>query len=97
MVLSAEEERVQYLQSVLLDFLAINAEQDISWTHARHFYLCQWYIDNNTEKSRIAAGGTHKMHSRKQSRKKRSNKGITIDFFIQGLSYLLKLFLIKFE
>lgn len=80
MVLSVEEERVQYLQSVLLDFLAVNAEQDISWTHARHFYLCQWYIDNNTEKSRIASGGTHKMHSRKQSRKKKSLRGNHISY-----------------
>ncbi|XP_067623755.1 nipped-B protein isoform X2 [Eurosta solidaginis] len=41
-----EDERVEFLQKILLDFLAANAHVDNPiWDYARHFYLTQWYRD----------------------------------------------------
>ena len=37
-----EEKRCQFLQRVLLDWLAVNAESDAALLHARHFYIGQW-------------------------------------------------------
>lgn len=56
-VLNPDEERVEFLQKILLDFLAVNAqEENIVWEHARHFYLTQWYRDILKKKRAIAEG-----------------------------------------
>lgn len=57
---NTEEERTQFLQRVLLDFLAINAQGDQAYRHARHFYIAQWYKDAISEKARLASGGKDK-------------------------------------
>lgn len=62
---NTEEERTQFLQRVLLDFLAINAQGDQAYRHARHFYIAQWYKDALNEKSRLASGGKDKRSSLK--------------------------------
>lgn len=41
-----DEERTQFLQRVLLDYLAERGQSDPALTYARHFYLAQWYQDN---------------------------------------------------
>jgi len=41
-----DEERIQFLQRVLLDYLAIKSLSEPALRHARHFYLAQWYQDN---------------------------------------------------
>ncbi|XP_046684148.1 LOW QUALITY PROTEIN: nipped-B-like protein [Homalodisca vitripennis] len=41
-----DEERTQFLQKVLLDYLAMRGQVDPALTYARHFYLAQWYQDN---------------------------------------------------
>lgn len=41
-----DEERTQFLQKVLLDYLAVRGQVDPALTYARHFYLAQWYQDN---------------------------------------------------
>lgn len=41
-----DEERTQFLQSVLLDFLAVRSQSDHSLNYARYFYLTLWYQDN---------------------------------------------------
>ncbi|XP_050529053.1 nipped-B-like protein isoform X2 [Daktulosphaira vitifoliae] len=41
-----DEERTQFLQRVLLDYLAIRSLSEPALRHARHFYLAQWYQDN---------------------------------------------------
>lgn len=41
-----DEERTQFLQRVLLDYLAIRSTTEPALSHARHFYLAQWYQDN---------------------------------------------------
>lgn len=40
-----DEERTEFLQRVLLDYLAINGQKDQAWNCARHFYITQWYRD----------------------------------------------------
>lgn len=56
--LTPDEERVEFLQKILLDFLAVNAqEENIVWEHSRHFYLTQWYRDILKRKKMIADGG----------------------------------------
>lgn len=41
-----DEERTQFLQRVLLDYLAVRGQVDPALTYSRHFYLAQWYQDN---------------------------------------------------
>uniref|UniRef100_A0A182MZ11 Nipped-B protein n=1 Tax=Anopheles dirus TaxID=7168 RepID=A0A182MZ11_9DIPT len=55
--LDEEEERTEFLQKILLDFLAVNAhEGNVVWNHARHFYITQWYRDMMQRKKKIAEG-----------------------------------------
>lgn len=54
-----EEERTEFLQVILLDFLAVNAEEDnLIYDYARHFYLVQWYKDVIDRKKKVAEGET---------------------------------------
>lgn len=54
-----EEERTEFLQIILLDFLAVNAEEDnLIYDYARHFYLVQWYKDVIDRKKKVAEGET---------------------------------------
>ncbi|CAH0720832.1 unnamed protein product, partial [Brenthis ino] len=43
--LDEDEDRTEFLQRVLLDYLAINGQKDQAWNCARHFYITQWYRD----------------------------------------------------
>ena len=76
--LDYEEERTQFLQRVLLDYLAVNGQNDQALTYARHFYLAQWYWDADAEKRRPSSGGKlspNKLLSRKKKmRKKRKGQ-----------------------
>lgn len=70
-----EEERVEFLQKILLDFLAVNAqEENLIWDYARHFYLAQWYRDIMQNRKRIAEGEKG-YASRKKTTKKRKKRG----------------------
>ncbi|XP_043066416.1 nipped-B protein isoform X3 [Drosophila bipectinata] len=52
-----EEQRTEFLQKILLDFLAVNAEEEnLIWDYARHFYLAQWYRDIIYQRRRIKDG-----------------------------------------
>ncbi|XP_055682843.1 nipped-B protein isoform X1 [Lutzomyia longipalpis] len=70
--LDPDEERVEFLQKILLDFLAVNAHEDNIWDHARHFYLTQWYRDIMNRKKEIAEGKKG-YATRKTPKKKRRN------------------------
>lgn len=76
---NTEEERTQFLQRVLLDFLAVNAQGDIAYRHARHFYIAQWYKDSINEKSRLAAGGKDKRNNPKGNYNSRRTKDVEED------------------
>lgn len=68
-VLNPDEERVEFLQKILLDFLAVNAqEENIVWEHSRHFYLTQWYRDILKRKKAIAEGGNKSYAQRKKGK-----------------------------
>ncbi|XP_041674034.1 nipped-B protein isoform X3 [Drosophila eugracilis] len=52
-----DEQRTEFLQKILLDFLAVNAqEENLIWDYARHFYLSQWYRDVIYQRRRIKDG-----------------------------------------
>lgn len=68
-----EEERTQFLQRVLLDFLAVNSQGDQSYTHARHFYIAQWYKDAINEKSRLTCGGKDKKSNQRSNHHSKRN------------------------
>ena len=80
-----EEERCRFIQRVLLDWLAVNAESDSSLLHARHFYIGQWYRDAYSEILRQKYGSlltsatpkSSRKHHHQQHRKKRKRKGET--------------------
>ncbi|ENN74150.1 hypothetical protein YQE_09123, partial [Dendroctonus ponderosae] len=50
------DERSQFLQRILLDFLAVNSQNDESLKYARHFYIAWWYKDLVNEKTQIVSG-----------------------------------------
>lgn len=77
----SEEERMKFLQRVLLDYLAVNSHKDEAHKYARHFYLAQWYKDTVNEKTRVASGGNkaNKKHSKENHRSRRSKKNETDD------------------
>lgn len=67
-----EEERTEFLQRILLDFLAVNAHEDnLVYDYARHFYLTQWYQDAQQRKKRVAQGEKGFASRKKQTKKSR--------------------------
>lgn len=73
MKLNEEEERTEFLQRILLDYLAVNAQEDnIIWSHAKHFYLTLWYRDIFKLKRQIRDGVKgYASRKKPQKRKKR--------------------------
>ncbi|KAK7086913.1 hypothetical protein SK128_008836 [Halocaridina rubra] len=73
-----EEERVKFLQRVLLDWLAVNSGSETALLHARHFYIGQWYREAYTEIMRQKQGPlppSNTKRSRSHNKKKRKRKG----------------------
>jgi len=69
-----EEERTEFLQRLLLDYLTLNSqEENPVWNHARHFYLTTWYHDIHRRKKEIADGAKG-YASRKKSKKSSKRK-----------------------
>ena len=50
------EDVTQVLQTLLLDYLAVNSQCEPAVLHARHFYIAQWYMDA-TKRSGAAPSG----------------------------------------
>lgn len=70
--LDEEEERTEFLEKILLDFLAANAQEgNIVWNHARHFYITQWYRDIIQRKKNIAAGEKGYASRKKQAKRRK--------------------------
>ena len=72
--LDANEERVVFLQKVLLDYLAVNGTKDSALGYARHFYLAQWYKDCAVNKQRVGQP-KYVSPSKKTPKKKGRRKG----------------------
>lgn len=69
-----DEERMKFLQRVLLDYLAVNGHKDEAHKYARHFYISQWYKDSTLEKTRIASGDkNNKKHNAKDNNRNRKS------------------------
>lgn len=69
-----EEERTEFLQRILLDYLTLNSqEENPVWNHARHFYLTTWFHDIQRRKKEIAEGAKG-YASRKKSKKSSKKK-----------------------
>lgn len=75
--LDPEEERTEFLQKILLDFLSVNAhEENLIWDYARHFYLAQWYRDIISQRRRITEGEKgYASRKKKNSTRKKRRKG----------------------
>lgn len=74
-----DEERMIFLQKVLLDFLSVKAQSDQSYKYARHFYISQWYKDVVNEKMHLASGNKsgRKNNVHKSKRKDDSDDEMT--------------------
>merc|ERR1712218_282692 len=73
MEMDKERQRSIFLQRVLLDYLAVSAEEDdISILNSRHFYIAQWYRDANADLNR-------KDNPRKTPKKKKKRKSRLTD------------------
>ncbi|XP_058985829.1 nipped-B protein isoform X3 [Musca domestica] len=81
--LDPEEERTEFLQKILLDFLAVNAqEENLIWDYARHFYLVQWYRDIIYQRRKIAEGDKRYASRKKMAKNRHKDthrKGISSD------------------
>ncbi|KAI8115866.1 Nipped-B protein [Lucilia cuprina] len=74
--LDPEEERTEFLQKILLDFLAVNAqEENLIWDYARHFYLAQWYRDIIYQRRRVADGDKRYASRKKSNIRQKHRKG----------------------
>ncbi|KAJ1519897.1 hypothetical protein ONE63_004137 [Megalurothrips usitatus] len=71
--LDEEEERNQFLQRVLLDYLAVNGHNDQALIYARHFYLAQWYKDASADKRKSPSKSPSKKKNQR-GRKKRKDE-----------------------
>ncbi|XP_060516001.1 nipped-B protein [Cylas formicarius] len=67
--IKSDDDRTQFLQKILLDFLAVNSQNDESYKYARHFYIAQWYKDLVNEKTQLISGGKKKNLSGKKDDK----------------------------
>lgn len=72
--LDEEEERTQFLQRVLLDYLAVNGHNDQALIFARHFYLAQWYKDTSIDKKKSPSKSPSKKKNRRKKRKDASSE-----------------------
>lgn len=67
-----EEERTEFLQKILLDYLTLNSqEENPVWNHARHFYLTTWFHDIQRRKKEINEGAKGYASRKKQNKKKK--------------------------
>lgn len=67
-----DEERSEFLQKMLLDYLDVNAHEDnVAWSHSKHFYLTLWYRDIIRLKRQIREGGKVYASRKKPSRRKK--------------------------
>ncbi|XP_066259899.1 nipped-B-like protein [Euwallacea similis] len=64
------DERSEFLQRMLLDFLAVNSQNDESLKYARHFYIASWYKALVNEKTQIVSGENKVGRSAKKNGKK---------------------------
>ncbi|XP_075218552.1 nipped-B cohesin loading factor [Lycorma delicatula] len=70
---SCDEERIQFLQRVLLDYLAVQGQVEPALTHARHFYLAQWYQDNTVNNPPSASKPSKTNSKSKKHKRKRES------------------------
>lgn len=71
--INPEEERTEFLQKILLDYLTLNSqEENPVWNHARHFYLTTWFHDITRRRKEISEGA--KGYASRKKQKKSSKK-----------------------
>ncbi|RZF42069.1 hypothetical protein LSTR_LSTR006662 [Laodelphax striatellus] len=68
----SDDERIQFLQRVLLDYLAVKGQDEPAYIHARHFYLALWYQDATTNNQQSA--NTPKQNKANHKSKKNSKR-----------------------
>ncbi|CAG9855417.1 unnamed protein product [Phyllotreta striolata] len=70
-MVNCDHERTLFLQRVLLDFLAVNSQNDEAYKYARHFYIAQWYKDALYKKSQIASGDNKNVNTNNNHKSKK--------------------------
>ncbi|CAL8128684.1 unnamed protein product [Orchesella dallaii] len=69
----SEEEKVEYLQRILLDYLAIQGRSDPALVHARHFHIACWWKGASTEIERKREIGVREGKKRRRRESSYSN------------------------
>ena len=71
----SEEEKTEFLQRLLLDYLAVHGQDDPALLHARHFYIASWWKSAENDITKAIKGNnmvpTPKKKNVKSKRKKR--------------------------
>ena len=66
---------LQTLQSLLLDYLAVNSQSDPALLHARHFYVGQWFMETTKDGMKSSASDTSSANTNhERSPKKKGSK-----------------------
>ncbi|KAL1456875.1 hypothetical protein WDU94_001565, partial [Cyamophila willieti] len=65
-----DDERTVFLQRVLLDYLAVQAQSEASLSYARYFHITQWYQDviNSSSKPQVQKSKPVKVKKKKRKR-----------------------------
>lgn len=74
MDIDSEEERIKFLRQVLLDFLAVQSQNDPALRHSRHFHIAQWYKDATNQKALLAGGDRVKRPNSKDNHRRHKNE-----------------------
>ncbi|KAI5730483.1 hypothetical protein M8J76_014203 [Diaphorina citri] len=65
-----DDERTEFLQRVLLDYLAVQSQSEASLSYARYFHITQWYQDIINSASKPAVQKTKPVKDKKKKRKR---------------------------
>jgi cohesin loading factor subunit SCC2 len=75
-----EEDRTQYLQRLLLEYLNIHSDAEHALKYTRDFYIAQWYVDsakdvrNQQQCSKISQNGEEATPQRRKLKKKKNKR-----------------------
>jgi cohesin loading factor subunit SCC2 len=73
--LNCEEDKVEFLQRLLLDYLAVNGQSDPALMQARHFYISSWWRSAQTDISKsIHQDSSNPKPNRGKKKKKKKSK-----------------------
>jgi len=91
----SEEAKTEFLQRILLDYLAVHGQDDPALLHARHFYIAAWWKSAESDITKAVKGSSaipspkKKVKAKKKKRKGTLTGSVLDKFKILMISYLM--------